>query len=425
MEKLFPDIGAYRDDAEFQILLNLKLSIGQYAKAKTKALSRMATLRKVRNGEPHCGRVLYGYRYQRKAKDSPARLVVIPEQAKVIVAIYVWYIEGASLYDIVRRLIADGVPAPRSHWNTRTIGDILAERAYLGTWSYNKTESVEPETIRSTAPRHRRRSSQRARPESEWVGVPVEPIVTQEMFDAVATRRDSNPYTHGGRPSGKYRLKGLVFCGLCNTRFCGQPNHGRPRYACSNRDRVTGAMKCHAPSVMAEPLERTVLAAVEDVLCDERALEALVAKHRSELAAGVNGPEIEHLKVRLEQVRKRLDKARSEALKAAEIGDTEGEAFYDGEAREASAQRLELQSQLRAKTVVVDFRLDVSAIARAVRAGLRAATREQQKELLRGIIRRITYRDREAEIEFSIPVSGAQNRERQQPIARAGRRPAA
>jgi hypothetical protein len=123
-------------------------------------------------------------------------------------------------------------------------------------------------------------------------------------------------------------------------------------------------------------------------------------------------------------VRRWQDKARAEALKAAEVGDAEGEAFYDTEAREASAQRLELQSQLRAKTAVVDFPVDVGAIARAVRAGLRAATREQQQELLRSIIRRITYREGEAEIEFSIPVSGP-NCKRPQPAADAGTRAAA
>jgi DNA invertase Pin-like site-specific DNA recombinase len=149
---LFADIGAYRDDAEFQILLNLKLSIGQYAKTKTKALSRTATLRKVRNGEVHIGRPLYGYRYVAKTKDSRATLMVIPEQAKVIVTIYMQYLEGASLRAIVRRLVADGVPPPRTRWNATTIAGILTDRTYLGTWHYNKTQSIEPQQPRSTGP---------------------------------------------------------------------------------------------------------------------------------------------------------------------------------------------------------------------------------------------------------------------------------
>jgi hypothetical protein len=75
---------------------------------------------------------------------------------------------------------------------------------------------------------------------------------------------------------------------------------------------------------------------------------------------------------------------------------------------------------LRAKTVVVDFRVDVAAIARRVHAALRKATPERHQELLRSIIRRITYRDHEAEIEFSIPVSSVQCCQQQQSAAGAG-----
>ena len=125
------------------------------------------------------------------------------------------------------------------------------------------------------------------------MGLSVEPIITEEMFDGAAARRNNNPHPLRGRPSHTYKLKGLVWCGICGKRFCGQPNHGRPRYGCANRDRLTGAMLCDTRSVMAEPLERTVLKAVEDVVADERTLEALVSKHRSELAAGVNAAELE------------------------------------------------------------------------------------------------------------------------------------
>jgi hypothetical protein len=416
---IFGDLGEYRDDAEFQILLNLKLSIGQYQKAKTKALSRMATLRKVRGGEVHCGgHPPYGYRYEPKTKQSPARLVVIVEQARVVVLIYTWYGEGASLRAIARRLIVEGVQAPKSHWNTMTIKKILCNRTYLGIWHYNKTQCVEPEQIRSTGPRHRRRTSKKQRPESEWEGVAVEPIIMQAMFDSAATRMRSNPHTLGGRPSATYRAKGLVWCGLCNSRFCGQPNHGQPRYICSNRrDRVTGEKKCAALSVSAASLDGALLKCIEDVLSDERQLEALVAKHRSELAAGGNTPDIERMRARLEQIRRREEKARVEALKAAEISDADAEAFYDAEVREAHAQRIELQSQLRAKTVVVDFKVDVRAIARAVRDGLKKATPEQQQKLFHGIIRRVSYRDKEADIEFMVPVDDAQYCKEQQPVA--------
>jgi hypothetical protein len=152
----------------------------------------------------------------------------------------------------------------------------------------------------------------------------------------------------------------------------------------------------------------------------------LVSKHRSELASGASAPEIEHLKKRHEQIRRREEKARGESLKAAESGDLDTEAFYDAEVREARAQRVEIQNQLRAKTVVIDFKVDVKGIAAAVRKGLELATPEQQQKLIQGVVKRVTpLSAKEIEIEFAIPVGNAQYRYQQQADSRgrAFRRP--
>jgi site-specific DNA recombinase len=346
---LFGELGEYRDDEEFQMMLNMKLSFGQYQKSKIKALSRMATLPKIRSGEVHCGgHAPFGYTYESKTMNSPARLLIIPEQARIVVRIYTWYAqEGLSVAAIARRLIAEGVPAPKSHWNTMTIKKVLTNETYLGTWYYNKTEGAEPQQIRSTGPRHRRRSSKRRRPRSEWEGVAVERIITQDLADAAAARMESNRHTLGGQPAATYRAKGVIRCSLCNSYFVGVRNHGRPRYECSNRrDRVTRERKCMSPSLPAFATESAILAAIRTILADEGQLAALVAKHRSELAAGANTPDVEHTKNRIDQVRRREQKARNEQLKAAETGDADAEAFYDAEVREAHAQRLELQRQL-------------------------------------------------------------------------------
>jgi hypothetical protein len=50
----------------------------------------------------------------------------------------------------------------------------------------------------------------------------------------------------------------------------------------------------------------------------------------------------------------------------------------------------------------------------AVRDGLKKATPEQQQKLFHGIIRRVTYRDKEADIEFTVPVDDAQYCKEQQ-----------
>jgi site-specific DNA recombinase len=348
---------------------------------------------------------------------------MVPEQAKIVMLIFVWYTqEDMSLRAIARRLIAEGVPAPKSHWNQETVKTILTNETYIGIWHYNKREWIEPETIRSTGPRHRRRSSKKLRPKSEWEAVPVEPIVSQALFDAAAAKLAGNQHTLAGRPSTTYRAKSVIWCRLCNSRYVGVPNHGRKRYVCSNfRDRVTHEKKCPAPSLAGEPTENALLGAIRDVLGDERQLEASLSDKRKELAAGANAPEIEHLKKRLEQIRRREEKARSEALKAAETGDADAEAYYDSQIREARDLRVEIQNQLRSKTVVADVKVDVRAIAAAVRRGLELATPEQQQKLIQGVIKRATpLSSKEIEIEFGIPVGDAQYCQEQQHPACSG-----
>lgn len=163
-------------------------------------------------------------------------------------------------------------------------------------------------------------------------------------------------------------------------------------------NRATGKKKCPAPSLAGDPTESA--GTIRNLLGDERQLEASLSNKRGELAVGADTAEIEHMKKRLEQIKRREEKARAEALKAAETGDMDTEAFYDDQVCEALAQRIEIQNQLRAKTRVVDFKVDMKAIA--------AATPEQQQKLIQEVVKRVTPLTAK-EIEFSIPVRSAVN----------------
>jgi hypothetical protein len=87
--------------------------------------------------------------------------------------------------------------------------------------------------------------------------------------------------------------------------------------------------------------------------------------------------------------------------------------------------------------VVLDFTVDVNAIAAAVRKGLNFASPEQQQKLIQGVVKRITpLSGKEIEIEFEIPVradavddihqpDGGQYSKQQQSAAGASHRAAA
>jgi hypothetical protein len=75
-------------------------------------------------GKPHGGRGPYGYRFVTKAEGDNA-LVGVPDEGRIVVFIFEWADEGRSMRKIARRLIADGVPPPHSHWNAWTVAKIL------------------------------------------------------------------------------------------------------------------------------------------------------------------------------------------------------------------------------------------------------------------------------------------------------------
>jgi len=81
-------------------------------------------------------RPCYGY-----CHDENDNLDIVPDEAAVVCAIYEWRNEGASLREIVRRLMDKGIPAPRGGktWHIEAIRRILTNEKYYGDVCLQKT----------------------------------------------------------------------------------------------------------------------------------------------------------------------------------------------------------------------------------------------------------------------------------------------
>jgi len=408
---LFGDLGRYRDDAEFQLQLTIKLSIGQYAKAKTKGLSRMSALKRSKSGNVQIGGLrLYGYTTE--YVNGVNTLKPIPSEIKVVQWIFERRVARWSLRQIARALKARGVPPPRKNWNPETIAGILRNETYAGVWHYNKTRCVEPDedSIPKTVNRHRRRSSQEARDTSEWIPIAVEPVVDRASFEEAKRLAETAKAAIGGRPSDRYLLKGLVFCDNdgCTKRWCGKlSGNGHTSYGCTNRDRTFGNMLCQASGISAKRLEAAVIGAVREYLGNEQRLGRLIETHRASLQRSENADEAAKLKARIEPLQRRAATARAGILRAAEAGDEEGQRFYENEEREARSQRAELEGELRRLTRVTEIRVDMKTLAAQVRERLDNGSRTQLQIFLRAIIHRIRITGRDVVIEFRIPLAPA------------------
>ena len=74
-------------------------------------------------------RACYGYK-----KDRHGMLIIDEEQAKVVRAIFDWYLEGLSVGGIIERLKSKGVKSPNGKdiWSKRAVESTLTRRKYTG-----------------------------------------------------------------------------------------------------------------------------------------------------------------------------------------------------------------------------------------------------------------------------------------------------
>ncbi len=194
------------------------------------------------------GKPPYGYRAEKVAHPVPARraeggtkhrLIPDPERGPVVTRIYqLRALEKLGYDSIAARLNADlaanPIPQPTRAgaavgcWTGGAVREILRNPKYTGYQVWNR---------RST-----KHGGKNVDP-SEWVWSPRpthEPLVTKELFDAVAqilgtrtgSRGSAEPNPHK-LTKHVYPLRGYVFCDLCGRRMWGVTHHGVPYYACS------------------------------------------------------------------------------------------------------------------------------------------------------------------------------------------------
>lgn len=236
----------------------------------------------------------YGYRNQkvfdptRKGEHGePAligmRQVIDPEQAKIVLRIFIRYADGISQLQIAIMLNDEGVPPPQStrtklkaSWSKSAIEEILKNDRYRGKLIYGRTiERRDPETGK------KERSD---RPRSEWLERedPDLRIISDELFARVQERRMIRAEKFGVKQSGgmnrtassrKYLLSGLLKCGFCGGSMRIRTSNP-PRYACSNH---TSRNTCTNTAMIGQAaLEAGFLAALAEKVRSPELREELI-----------------------------------------------------------------------------------------------------------------------------------------------------
>lgn len=177
------------------------------------------------------------------------KLVVVPEEARVIQRIFDAFIRGNAITKIAKELNEERVPTKvklKGGWNVSTISRILKDEKYLGRFIWNRTTTVKDPLSG--------KMKQVERPKEEWVIQERSEIriVSDDTWNAAQARwREIEgvfPARKGRKGfSGKTRshveshpthlLSGALKCGACGGAIALVSGKGSGYYGCLNASR--------------------------------------------------------------------------------------------------------------------------------------------------------------------------------------------
>ena len=194
-----------------------------------------------------------GYRIAERGKPP----VIVEEEAEIIRIIFQKYaLEGMGMFDIARYLNLYGFKTSHGkEFERRSVEYILESATYCGMIRWNRTVNETNEI----------------RPKDEWIIADGQQpaIISKELFDRAAARRNMEYKPRGSRPSSTYKhwLSGLVKCPVCGRTMIAKKIVNGKRTYCYFVCYGYSKGKCLAKnSISSLKLAPAVLQSLKDVL---------------------------------------------------------------------------------------------------------------------------------------------------------------
>jgi site-specific DNA recombinase len=393
---------------EGRMFFAIRGAVAEYEKAKIRERTARGRCEKARQGKVVNPRSLPKWlRYDR----TTAKVYLDEEWAEVARLAFRLVADEALTVDALRRRLNTlGITTPNggTHWQVSTLRNWLRNPAAKGEYYQLRYEQVEPEQRRKPVG-HRRKSTRRERPREDWNMVPVPPIVSPELWEAVQRRLESNKALASRNARREYLLAGLVRCGECGGHMCGWYRDHR-HYRCSHYRQHQADIHgnwCAFRPVRADGLEEAVWDAVTRLLQHPERLREELRRRREE-----GSPTREVAEQELRAARKRLEaipgeqdclvegygkrlipddlmRNRMEALKA--------------EREEVQARVVDLERRLGQLEVTEEQETQALAFAERVKDGLKNLVFAQRQQMLRLLVEDVTCYEGKAIIRTIIP----------------------
>lgn len=251
------------------------------------------------------GWIPYGFRV-----DPQTRRYIINEyEAEAVRMIFRDVADGCGYNVVLNKLNALGYRTRLGNtFSKETLYEMLRNEKYNGVYVFSRAASKDELG---------RRNNHRDKPIEDQIRIPggMPKIVDDETFARVQSILASRK--RHGRRTGKrtYLLTGMVFCGLCGHRYCGdamQTGGEKNRsiigtYFCNNR-KNHGAHACGNQNIHQQPLEELVLRKIEEIVFDESRIPGIVQAYQqlNQRESGEEGEKIRTLRQNLKTVEQKI-----------------------------------------------------------------------------------------------------------------------
>jgi site-specific DNA recombinase len=222
------------DTPEDRLLVQVQGMIAEYERAQIAERTRRGKRHKAQCGVVNAlSGAPYGYRYVKKTDHADAAYAVDEPEAAVVRQVFAAYTqEGVSVRGIARRLNAGQVPTRKgSRWDPSTIAKLLRNPAYAGRACFGKTAVGPRQRITRRRSLQGRRPTgdtrNHDRPRSEWLEIPVPPLITEETFVMAQERAAQNIHFARRRTKTPTLLQGLLVCQQCGYSLYRRRRHYR------------------------------------------------------------------------------------------------------------------------------------------------------------------------------------------------------
>jgi len=282
-------------DSKGEVMLTIMASLAQQESQSLSQNVKLGLQYRYQQGEiqVNCNRFL-GY-----TKDENKRLIIVPEEAKIIKRIYREYLEGASMLKIARGLEADGIlnGAGNEKWHTSNINQILRNEKYIGDALLQKTYTTDFLT--------KTRVKNHGIVPQYYVENSHEAIIPREIFMQVQEELIRRRIVHTS-PNGKNRtfscihcFSNMIICGGCGEVFrrVHWNNRGKKSvvWRCVSRLENTGLF-CDARTVPESTIEQVLVTAINMTLCLrddffvtlQNNIEAVLCHNNDQTLAGID-----------------------------------------------------------------------------------------------------------------------------------------